>query len=67
MLGKIGFMDKQPDSNAKKMSQTKLWSDAELRRVARVFELLIKIDKRMKKRQDNENDSNKPEQEQKDT
>lgn len=43
-------MDKQPNNdNPPLASQTKLWSDAELRRVSRVFELLIRIDKRVKK------------------
>lgn len=41
-------MDKQPPNKVTNASQTKPWSDAELRRVARVFELLIRIDKRKK-------------------
>ena len=39
-------MDKQPPNKITKPSQPKPWSDAELRRVARVFDLLIRIDKR---------------------
>ncbi len=42
-------MDKQPPSNKSQDSQAKPWSDAELRRVSRVFELLIRVDKRLKK------------------
>jgi hypothetical protein len=56
-----------PDNNTTQPSQTPHWSDAELRRVSRVFELLIRIDKRIKKGQVNESDSNKSEQEQQDT
>jgi hypothetical protein len=51
-------MDKQPDNNAKQMSQTKLWSDAELRRVTRVFDLLIRVDKRLKEGKGNEKAKN---------
>ncbi len=43
-------MDKQPQSNKSQKSQAKPWSDAELRRATRVFELLIRIDKRQKGR-----------------
>jgi hypothetical protein len=38
-------------------SQTPVWSAAELRRVARIYELLIKVDQRkkvMKEQEDNE-------------
>lgn len=47
-------MDKQPPTNKPQASQAKPWSDAELRRVARVFELLIRIDKRQKKGRSND-------------
>lgn len=47
-------MDKQPPNKVVKASQPKPWSDAELRRVARVFELLIRIDKRQKKGRSND-------------
>jgi len=43
-------MDKQPPSKTTNANQAKPWSDAELRRVARVFELLIRIDQRKKGR-----------------
>jgi hypothetical protein len=52
-------MDKQPPSKTTEASQAKPWSDAELRRVARVFELLIRIDKR-KKGQGNERQQSNP-------
>lgn|GEM_PF-1562613 len=43
-------MNKQPKSpNQPQDSQASPWSDAELRRVSRVFELLIRVDKRLKK------------------
>jgi hypothetical protein len=54
------------DNDTAQTSQTPHWTDAELRRVSRVFELLIRIDKRIKKGQVNENDNTKSEQEQKD-
>lgn len=47
-------MDKQPPNKATKASQPKPWSDAEMRRVARVFELLMRIDKRQKKGRSND-------------
>jgi hypothetical protein len=54
-------MEKQPNNDNQLLtSQAKLWSDAELRRVARAFELLIRIDKRLKKGQDNERQDRKP-------
>ncbi len=46
-------MDKPP-TNKPQVNQAKHWSDAELRRVARVFELLIRIDKRQKKGRTND-------------
>jgi hypothetical protein len=45
---------KHEPTNEPQDNQTKLWSDAELRRVSRVFELLIKVDKRLKKEKGNE-------------
>ena len=63
----MGCMITQPsDNDTAQTSQTPHWTDAELRRVSRVFELLIRIDKRIKKGQVNENDNTKSEQEQKD-
>jgi hypothetical protein len=50
-------MIKRPDKSNPQMSQTPVWSAAELRRVARVYELLIKVDQRkkvMKEQEDNE-------------
>jgi len=53
-------MEKQPSNdNPPLTSQTMLWSDAELRRVARALELLICIDKRLKKGKSNEQENNK--------
>ena len=43
-------MDKQLINNKDADGQAKPWSDAELRRATRVFELLIRIDKRQKGR-----------------
>jgi hypothetical protein len=40
-------------SNEPDKKEQTLWSDAELRRVARVLEILIKIDQRKKKGQRN--------------
>jgi hypothetical protein len=55
-------MDKQPPStNIPQASQIQPWSDAELRRVSRVFELLIRVDKRLKKGKSNERQSINPE------
>jgi hypothetical protein len=51
-------MDKQSPSDKTKASQPKPWSDAELRRVARVFDLLIRIDKRQKKGRSNDGQRN---------
>lgn len=53
-------MEKQPPSNKSQTSQAQPWSDAELRRVTRVFELLIRVDKRLKKGKSNERTDNKP-------
>lgn len=53
-------MDKQPN-NEPQDSHAKPWSDAELRRVSRVFELFIRIDKRLKKGKSNERQNDKPE------
>jgi len=39
-------MEQSKDNNQPKNSQTKRWSDAEVRRVARVFDLLLRIDQR---------------------
>ena len=41
-------MTQRPNSNVPNDSQAKRWSDAELRRVSRAIELLIKVDKRLK-------------------
>ncbi|MCA9312972.1 hypothetical protein KDA08_01440 [Candidatus Saccharibacteria bacterium] len=41
-------MDKQSPNNKSNSDKPKTWSNAELRRVARVFELLIRIDNRKK-------------------
>jgi hypothetical protein len=50
-------MIKQPhDSNSLQDSQPKAWTNAELKRVARVFELLINIDKRQKNKRGNEDE-----------
>lgn len=38
-----------------------MWSDAELRRVTRVFELLIRVDKRLNKGKGNERQNINPE------
>lgn len=37
------------DSNKTYYSQTEHWSDSELRRIANLYELLIRVDKRVKK------------------
>lgn len=51
----------QPKAGTKSQtSQAKPWSDAELRRVARVFELLIRIDKRQKERGNENGKAKKP-------
>jgi hypothetical protein len=46
---------KHEPTNEPQDNQTQLWSDAELRRVTRVFDLLVKVDRRLKKEQGNEN------------
>jgi len=46
-------MAQQPSSNEPDENQQPLWSDAELRRMARVLEILIKVDQRKKKEQQN--------------
>lgn len=52
-------MQSQSNEQPKQKSQTKPWSDAELRRVARAFELLIRVDKRLKKGKSNDNQNSK--------
>jgi hypothetical protein len=47
-------MEQSKASNKSQPSQTQLWSAAELRRVSRVFEVLINVDKRTKNRKRNE-------------
>lgn len=47
-------MEQSKKTNNPQPSQTQLWSDAELRRVSRVFEVLINVDKRTKNRKRNE-------------
>jgi hypothetical protein len=50
-------MIQRSDESNPQMSQTPAWSAAELRRVARIYELLIKVDQRkkvMKEQEDNE-------------
>ena len=46
-------MAQQPSSNEPEKKQQSLWSDAELRRMARVLEILIKVDQRKKKERQN--------------
>jgi hypothetical protein len=46
-------MAQLPSSNEPDKQQQSLWSDAELRRLARVLEILIKVDQRRKKGQQN--------------
>ncbi|MGH7156535.1 MAG: hypothetical protein ACREGG_00230 [Candidatus Saccharimonadales bacterium] len=46
-------MPQQPSSNEPDKNQQLLWSDADLRRMARVLEILIKVDQRKKKEQQN--------------
>jgi hypothetical protein len=46
-------MAQQLSSNEHDKKQQPLWSDAELRRMARVLEILIKVDQRKKKEQQN--------------
>jgi hypothetical protein len=41
-------MIQRPEQSNPQVSQQPAWSAAELRRVARVFELLIKVDQRKK-------------------
>jgi hypothetical protein len=51
----------QPNNDSTlKAKQSPLWSDAELRRISRVFDLLIRIDKRLKKGQSNEHQDSEP-------
>jgi hypothetical protein len=47
-------MKEQINTNTSQKRQAKAWSDAELRRVVRVFELLIQIDQRQNGRKRNE-------------
>jgi hypothetical protein len=55
-------VNKQPKSpNQSQDSQAMPWSDAELRRVSRVFELLIRVDKRLKKGKSYEGQNDEPE------
>ncbi|HZM64067.1 MAG TPA: hypothetical protein VFB59_02950 [Candidatus Saccharimonadales bacterium] len=46
-------MEQRRGNDKEQKSQTHVWSDAELRRMSRVFELLIKIDQRKKKAKQN--------------
>jgi hypothetical protein len=46
-------MAQPASSNETDKKQQSLWSDAELRRMARVLEILIKVDQRKKKEQQN--------------
>lgn len=48
-------MEQSKETSSPRTSQTKRWSDAELRRVARVFDVLIRVEKRLRQERGNDN------------